>query len=61
MSNGLIILHEESPYLIHTTSRVASVAVALTPVLTADRIHVHDLERGFGEHLADLAIYRTIV
>jgi hypothetical protein len=22
---------------------------------------VNDLERGFGEHLADLAIYRTIV
>jgi hypothetical protein len=31
MSNGLIILHEESPYLIHTTPWVASVAVPLTP------------------------------
>ena len=31
MSNGLIILHEESPYLIHTTPWVASVAVTLTP------------------------------
>ena len=31
MSNGLMILHEESPYLIHTTPLVASVAVTLAP------------------------------
>ena len=46
----------QNPHLIHTTSRVASVTVALKPVLTADRIHVNNLERGFVEHLVDPAI-----
>jgi hypothetical protein len=40
------------PHQIHTTPRVASVTVTLT----ADRIHVNNLERGFVEHLAYPAI-----
>jgi hypothetical protein len=46
----------QNSHLIHTTPRVASVTVSLKPVLTADRIHVNNLEKGFVEYLADQAI-----
>jgi hypothetical protein len=56
------VFNRESAYLLsptcsfHTTSRVASVTVALKPVLTPDSIHVNNWERGFVKHLADPAI-----
>ena len=71
-TNVLILFHEshldcmyaitdlKNRHLIHITLGIASIKVTQSPVLSADRIDLNNLEKCFMAHLADTVIKQCL-